>query len=105
MPSFIHSFSLMFLVCGGKRSGDVFNTTFLNEELRGAPRERECSRRCPAFHDSQRLSAVSIETQASESWSLNFNDLWQRRGLMEPWQSQHTPVKTHREHPLITNGE
>lgn len=73
-------------------------TTFLNEE-------RECSHRCPAFHDSQRLSAVSIETEASESWSLNFNDLWQWGGLMEPWQKQHTPTKTHREHPLITNGE
>lgn len=80
-------------------------TTFLNEEIRGAPCERECSHRCPAFHDSQRLSAVSIETEASESWSLNFNDLWQRRGLMEPWQSQHTPTKTHREHPLITDRE
>lgn len=80
-------------------------TTFLNEEIRGAPCERESSRRCPAFHDSQRLPAVSIETEASESWSLNFNDLWQRRGLMEPWQSQHTPTKTHRQHPLITDGE
>lgn len=106
MPSFIHLFSFTFLVCGGKR--DVFYTMFLNEELRGAPRERECSHRCPAFHDSRRLSAVSIETQASESWLLNFNDLWQRRGLMKPWQSQHTPAKTHeniRSYPTGNEGE